>query len=260
MMVKIVVLAIFITISSFNWAFCSANRNADIEERSLSNENVRLQQMWHEWDYCTNALSNDFFTPMTEFVPDRVLFLATYKDCKKLFHKRTVTIAKGKQTIFFPLFFGLKLDYSDDWLTGKCPVNTPEEAEAGRFTEATSEINTLKSANFTSKLYLKMDGVRVTPIFVSDAGSCPYHLIGCRDGRTYQNYSIAANLTGDPCDEPAFQPFNGLDAYPMYGWWGKDKRKWKSGETHTFQFGVRESVALGGPPGCFTAKYVITAK
>lgn len=94
------------------------------------------------------------------------------------------------------------------------------------------------------------------PIYLRDDG--PYNLMGCSDGRTIKEYQDLAGLGGDGCDAEPYAQLNGLDAYPMYGWWGYDSRKWNKGETHTFEFGNTEDVTPNS--GCFTVSYKITAK
>ena len=111
----------------------------------------QLQRLWHEWNYCTNALSLDKYTPMTDVVPTRVLFLAAYKDCNNLFRSRSITVKADKTyTIFFPLYFGLKVGYADDYKLGLCGSTTPEGAERIRLQEARADFKLFQSEPFKS--------------------------------------------------------------------------------------------------------------
>jgi hypothetical protein len=82
-----------------------------------------------------------------------------------------------------------------------------------------------------------------------------YYLSTCDDNRTNEEYTKNGTPfpEGDTCDAVPYQVFSGLDAYPIYGWYGMDTRKWRDGDVHTYEFG-----SLTDP--CTTGKFILTAK
>jgi hypothetical protein len=209
-------------------------------------------------NWCTNAFANEDFTPASEFVPEDTVFLTNYGSvCQSVNETcgdvttRVGEIGVGKQTIFFPLDKTIFFDWTDDYLLGLC-ANTSEEVEAMRYEDANSDVAYMTSQENTAFLLYTIDGVNKTPFFLYDNRT--YFLQGCSDNRTTEMYFSCAGKTGDSCDLEPFQKFNGLDAYPAFGWWGNDTREWVDGEQHTYEFG------LTGPNNCFRAKYILTAK
>jgi hypothetical protein len=250
---------------SNEWSSAAAVNSA---HRHLGNigdiEALNDQRLWWEWNFCTNAYPSKSFTPANEFVPDGTVFLAGFPTglrsdnvtCNKV-TTRIGVIGVGKQTIFLPLSNFLAADSSDDYVERIC-YNTSEEAEAGRFASANTVDEFLNNPNTKKSLYYKLDSVDKPYIYLYDNRT--YHLIGCADNRTNEQYVELTKSMPDPCDlkEP-FQKFNGLDAFPFLGWWGKDTREWVDGEKHTYEFGFLGPVGLFGLE-CTTAKYILIAK
>jgi hypothetical protein len=222
-------------------------------------EKIEYQRIFWEWNLCTNAYPNKNYTPPTDIIPENAVFLAGYPTgfksdnvtCNNV-TTRTGTISTGMQTVFFPLVNEFFFDSTDDWELGLCGSNTSEQAEAIRFELAAPRDVKYRSTNVTEFLYARIDSTALTPFYIYDNGT--YFLKGCPDNRTYEPYYNLLGLGGDTCDgNETFQKLNGLDVYPMYGWYASDTRNWKAGESHTYEFGVTGDL-------CTTAKYILTAE
>jgi hypothetical protein len=224
-------------------------------------ETFELQRDWWEWNFCTNAFGNRSFVPPNDFVPDDTMFLAAYKVQLKSDNvtcndpiTRIGTIRPGMQTVFFHLINVPIYDFSDNYLYGKCGVNTSAEAEASRFAFAAQRNLVLQNPNVTNFLYANIDSTKLTPFFIYDNNT--NFLQGCSDNRTYEEYVKLIGLPfseGDKCDDDLYQKFNGLDVYPLFGWYASDTRIWKAGDSHTFDFGVTGTT-------CRRAIYILTAE
>jgi hypothetical protein len=225
-------------------------------------EKIEYQRIFWEWNFCTNAFLNKSYTPPTDIIPENSVFLAGYPagfksdnvTCSNV-TTRTGNISTGMQTVFFPLVSEAYTDYADDYKLGKCGSNTSEQAEASRFEYAASRDRYFRSMNVTDFFYARIDSTALTPFYIYDNGT--YFLKGCPDNRTGKEYNELLGppySDGDTCDgNETFQILNGLDAYPMVGWFASDTRNWKAGESHTYEFGVTGDL-------CTTAKYILTAE
>jgi hypothetical protein len=274
MIVNLVVATGFATLSTGNAFIVGSNNptfaDVDIEvnpdnavHRSMQTtemEKIEYQRIYWEWNFCTNAYPNKNYTPPTDIIPENSVFLAGYPTgfkndnvtCNNVTTTRTGTISTGMQTVFFPLFSEAVTDYADDWVLKECGSNTSEQAEAIRFEYAASRDVKYRSTNVTEFMYARIDSTALTPFYIYDNGT--YFLKGCPDNRTYKQYlELLGSTDGDTCDADPFQILNGLDAYPMLGWFASDTRNWKAGESHTYEFGVTGV-------RCITAKYILTAE
>jgi hypothetical protein len=273
LIVNLVVATGFATLSTGNAFIVGSNdptfAGVDIEvnpdnavHRSMQTtamEKIEYQRIFWEWNFCTNAFPNKNYTPPTDIIPENSVFLAGYPTgfksdnvtCNNV-TTRTGTISTGMQTVFFPLVNFAVYDYSDDWKLQACGSNTSEQAEASRFEFAASLDLDFRSTNVTDFIYARIDSTTLTPFYIYDNGT--YFLKGCPDNRTYKQYlELLGSTDGDTCDAEPFQTLNGLDAYPMLGWYASDTRNWKAGESHTYELGVTGV-------RCITAKYILTAE
>ena len=223
-------------------------------------EALGAQRLWWEWNLCTNAYPSPEFTEPNEFVPESTVFLAGYPTdfkpntttCNEV-TTRFGEIGTGKQTIFFPLVNYVSLDGVDDYELGLCGSNTSEQALALKYAYANDFVSYYNNETTKDLLLYTIDDVNQTAIFIYDNRT--YYLEGCTDGRTTLEYfTLLGFPEGDTCDKEPHQKFNGLDAFPMFGWFGNDTREWVDGETHTYEFGST------GPWFCITAKYILTAR
>jgi hypothetical protein len=230
-------------------------RNAHQHRFLATDAEQKLQFSYINWIFCTNAFSNRGFTPMNSLVPNNTVFLAgypTYKTenssatCRDKTITRIGTITTGRQTVFHPLFRIYLFDYDDDWKLGIC-ANSTNETLTQRLDDAEAENVILTNATFLDTVYYDIDGKASEPVYLYD--TTEYHLLACKDNRTT---AIDPDYEGDSCDAEPFQAIEGLDVYPILGWYGIDIRDWVDGETHVYEFGsIRE---------CITAKYILTAK
>ena len=231
------------------------------QHRSMAiNDLQKLQYNLYNWELCTYSYVNESYTPMNNLVPSNTVFLVeypTYKldnssdTCRAKTITRTGTINPGPHTVFFSLKNIAAYDYEDDWETGICS-NSTSESQDQRLADAEEQHLIFTNATFLDTLYYEMDGRIAELVFLYDTSE--YHLRACADNRTDEEYwkLIDPSDEGDICDAEPFQAIEGLDVYPILGWYGVDIREWVDGETHTYEFGSLSD--------CMTAKYILTAK
>ena len=230
--------------------------------RSLATDlEKELQQKWSNWNFCTNAYFNTSFTPMNSLVPENTVFLSNYPTdkldnssatCKTKAITRTGTIKAGKQTVFFPLSsIGIN-DFTDDWKLGIC-ASSQDETESQRFEAVGYFLPYYNDPGAIDLLYASVDGEPVTPLYIYNTDEV--YFSACPDNRmktTEEISKLTGVFDGDTCDEEPFQAIEGLDYYPILGWYGIDTREWVDGESHTYEFGSLYE--------CQTGKYILTAQ
>jgi hypothetical protein len=191
-----------------------------------------LQTKLVNWELCTNANFVETFTPMNDLVPKDTIFLSTYfPDIPSI--KRTGTIQIGVQTIFFPIDNVVYIDYEDDWEAGICPVKSKNETLRARLHLANETNSVLKMIE--KDIHVSVDGTPIQPFYVYNTDTiymeaCP----GDVSKTTEESYMASGFPEGDTCDMDPFQIINGLDAFPILGWYGIDVHEWKIGDTRTY--------------------------
>ena len=231
------------------------------QHRSMANNDLQKLPFNHyNWDLCTNAYPNSSYTPMNSLVPNNTVFLVGYPTfkidnssvtCREKTVTRSGNINTGKQTIFLSVARIAAYDFEDDWKIGIC-ANSTNETLTQRLEALEAENLVFTNTTFVDALYYFIDGKAAQPEYIYDTSE--YHLRACADNRTDEEYwkLIDPSDEGDICDAEPFQAIEGLDVYPILGWYGVDIREWVDGETHTYEFGSLSD--------CMTAKYILTAK
>jgi hypothetical protein len=223
---------------------------------SESDDLKELQKTWWNWNLCSNAYFSTSVEPMNELVPEDAFFLAGYfsdfvvneTTCKPVL-TRTGNITAGNRTVFFPIINYALFDVTDDWLLGRegC-AKSPSDADLIRYSYAVDQEARLTNTSVADRLYSTIDGTNLTRVFLYDGNQ--FFMDECPGFPNRNTSYYGSGMYPDPCDGTD-QNIEGLDSYPLLGWWSIDTRVWAVGETHTYEFGA--------PSDCILAKYVLTA-
>ena len=217
-----------------------ATPEADTVHRNLLTEaqNLNLQRIWWNWNFCTSARYKEEFVPMNSLVPKNTVFLAGFNACEEAPPTRTGTIRAGQKTVFFPVYNAVTAyDLNDDYKLGRdgC-LPSVAVATYARYSVAFSALIYLSDPIVSGALYARLDGEPLE-IFYLIEDAVPL-LKECPDKQTTKEYEkLAGNPVGEVCDAQPFSRWGGLDYGPMHGWWGSVTRTWVVGDIHTFEFG-----------------------